>query len=685
MYSRSSSGQPRREYFAPPLWETVFTISVVVALTVAAGCRLPEPAPSSTATQLDRLMETYPELRGGRFLVIADFEDPRQMELFQLIGVSDAAGALLSRKREQAKTGPGCLLFSTASPDDTIVINNERAKHWYLKRNWRPYDLLLMSIQSPQPNLVLETTIAGGPPEVRRTAHASIRLQKGWNGIRLDLAEIGEHVPLDDVQEIRIAVSGASRPVQLRLDDIILTGFRKDLFGNSSDRDAGLYVQQIGRRWKIGAGRPGADFELTFANGQIVEWYNIGADPYRLRNLVRSATLGPIPVSAGAPDSSVPHPQKWLGAPSPTDRSTSYLPGVENRPTRGSAVAVRSRIVEMNAVRAVVASEWRFAHGSEAARDSSRRQPFHRWVYTIYPTGQLYVAVETARSPDSRSAFGEPPLGLAVTLSAAPEDEFQTHIGAISGGVLQRESEPGAQTTGSQPRAGAWDLEISSQIRVRSFRKRESDQVQPPAYATARSEPSDTFLLYVVNDAEARMRITESDPGDDNASSEAKLLSLVAIKDARYGYVDSWACHMLLGASSEVSDDEALARAIDYAGGELPRLELGSWVSPGRGGRFSGSSTAPLVKPSAARGFDPATGCFRVAPYRGRIRLVIDGAKRPRFSPAFQIMDSENREAWVYVNDRIFDRTARDAQGNLIFQLPGTIRERTLVEVLFRR
>ncbi len=543
-------------------------------------------------------------------MVVADFEDPRHMELFKLISASGEGKCALSRKTGGAETGPGCMLFVAASPDDAVVINNTTAKHWYLTRNWHPYDLLLMSVESPTRGLALEIAIAGGPPEARRAAHASIPLKRGWNIVRLDLAEIGERIPLDNVQEIRLAVSGMSKRVQLRFDDVLLTGFRRDLFGNFSNGDAGLYVRQVGRRWKIGAAGPGAGFELTFANGQIVEWYNIAADPNRLRNLVRGAALGPTPVAAGSSHS----------------RESDAAQG-------DRAVAVRSRILEMNAVRAVVACEWRLAGGLETATDGRERRSFRRWTHTIYPTGQMYVAVEAAALAGARAGSTETPLGLAITLADTPPDELQINLYA-----QRHEPEPG----------------------------------QRPAYATARDSASDALLLYVVDGTDGTVRITESGLDGGIAPAQAEHRSLVATREIRESSVETWACHVLLGSSSEIPDKEALARAIDYAQREPPRLEIGSWIPV----RDNGAGES---------GFDPASGCFRIAPDKGRVRLVIDGRQHPYFSPAFQIINANNGEAWVYVDDRILDTTARDADGNLIFQLPGTIHKPTTVEVLFRR
>ncbi len=588
----------------------ILLLLTVVTASTAPGCQSSGSRQSTAPTQLDRLMQAYPDLQGGRFLVIADFEDPRHMELFKLIGVSGQGKCASGRKTGGAATGAGCMLFTAGSPDDVVVINNTSATHWYLTRNWRPYDLLLLSVESPVQNLALEMTIAGGPLEARRAAHASIPLQRGWNVVRLDLAEIGERIPLDNVQEVRLAVSGASRPVQLSFDDVLLTGFRRDLFGDSSNRDAGLYVRQVGRRWRIGAARPGADFELTFGNGQIVEWYNIAADPHRLHSLVRGAAMGPMPVVVGS-----------------SDRLAL------DTAQRDGALAVRSRILEMNAVRTVVACDWRLAGGVEPAADAQEQPSLRRWTYTIYPTGQMYVAVEATALREGQPGSTTPPLGLAMTLSASPEDELQVNVSA-------EQAEPGP--------------------------------TRRPAYITARNSASDALLLYVVDDAGGAIRVSESELNDGMAPEESEYRSLLATREMREGSVETWACHVLLGSSSKISGKEALARAIDFAGREPPRLEVGSWVPVGDGG--TGES-----------GFDPASGCYRVAADKGRVRLVIDGRQHPYFSPAFQIINTSGSEAWVYVDDRILDTTARDAHGNLIFQLPGTIHKPTTVEVLSHR
>ncbi|UCC31294.1 MAG: hypothetical protein JSU86_03275 [Phycisphaerales bacterium] len=51
--------------------------------------------------------------------------------------------------------------------------------------------------------------------------------------------------------------------------------------------------------------------------------------------------------------------------------------------------------------------------------------------------------------------------------------------------------------------------------------------------------------------------------------------------------------------------------------------------------------------------------------------------RRRRFIPI-----PKAREAWICVDHLIFDQVACDAQGSLIFQLPGIIRKPTMVDVI---
>jgi hypothetical protein len=251
-------------------------------------------------------------------------------------------------------------------------------------------------------------------------------------------------------------------------------------------------------------------------------------------------------------------------------------------------------------------------------------------VYTIYPTGQLYVGVETTAATESWSA---PQLGLAVTLSSMSENELETYVAPYVGESI---SEP------------------------------------VPPYATVRSRRRDALLLFVPHSQGRGVRVIKSAPGLDDAASQSDRISLIATVDRHEANVESWACHVLLGATTKISEAEALARALAYARAATPELELGSFVSTEGG--------YPVED-----GFDPVSGCYFIAPEQGRVRFTVDGTRQPQFSPAFCITGANNQDAWVYVDHLIFEQVDRNARGDLVFQLASPIRQRSLVEVLLRR
>ncbi|UCE59558.1 MAG: hypothetical protein JSU63_19210 [Phycisphaerales bacterium] len=570
-------------------------LAVSGTVSVIAGCRTLVERRGSESVQFDRLMAAYPELQGGRFAVIADFEDPKHMEIFSLISVSGKAKCVLGGRRGRRQTGPSCARFTAGSEHDTVVINNDTATNWYLKRDWRDFDLLLMSIKAPQPDLTVELSIAAGPVDRRLAIVTPLRLQRGWNVVRLDLADVGERIPLDDVQDLRLSVQNVRNPVRLILDDIILTGSREDLFGDSQNRTGELYIQRVGRRWNIGAG---GRFELTFANGQIVRWHNLAADPYRMRNIVQGTTLGPSPVVLDS-----------------TGEMSPDLGGL------GDQVIAKSQILEMNPVRAVVKCEWRFVNEPDAPADD---RPFRRWVYTIYPTGQIYAAAECTANT---AAWTASQLGLAVAVATGVEGEVSTRVSP----------DPASHSA----TAGA-------------------------TYALARNAHADALLMYVPWIEKADLELIEE------LEPDRRRASFIAVVPPVDEDVASWRSHLFVADSRNVTDEEAHDRAVDYATPASVDLELGS-LGTGKGAAMSDNE------------IDPSTGCYTIVPDHGRVRFTIDGQDKPRFSPVFRIVSTPRQEAWVYVNHLVFDEVARDREGALIFQLPGIVRGQTLIEVLFRR
>lgn len=575
--------------------ETACVGGGVLAMIMAAsvGCEAPAPTTSIGHTQVDRLMRVYPDLQSGRFVTIADFENPRHVDIVQMKRASAGASYALDSNRGRSETGGACLAFTVAMPSDTLTISNVAAKEWYMRRDWRAYDLLMLSIHSPLPSLTVGLSITGGPRSERFSTTTTVKLEAGWNLARIDLAGVGERVPLRDVREIGLTVAGAPGPVTLLLDDIILTANRKTLLGDPDDPAGGLYALRVGRQWKIGARRPGR-FELTFANGQIVGWYNLEADPDRRRNLVWGTALGPALVT---PDG--------LGV----DR----------------AVSVKSQIVELSEVRAVISSEWRPADRPTSAFETRRPPPIGKVVYTIYPTGQIFVRLT---SPSGAAGPSTSQLGLAVSVAASSEGGLETMM-----------------------------------------TEREKGKPSPhlPTYAAARMPSNDSLLLYVVRDAEGTMRVKRITSGSGSAADRT---SFVVFPPEGAAPKTSWECHLLVGSSRQVDGSQVFARALGYAAPVLPHIELGFFeaVEGGETGQF---------------GFDGGSGCFLIAPDRGRVRIILDGSLQPYFSPAFRISNPQRRDARVYVDHLIFDHAALDSQGNVVFQLPFTVDRRVMVEVLF--
>jgi len=365
---------------------------LVPLLAHVVGCRNVSYPPEHEVTRSDRLSHAYADVQAQRFVVIADFENPDHMELVRFVESSEDASAVLDPRGGRATTGRAALKFKAGSREDNLILTNPADGNWYLRRDWQPYDLLLLSVQSPEQGLIMSLSLAAGEGDKAGTVETQIPLDRGWNAVKLDLAEVGEKIPLDDIRQIKLALAVEDWPATVHIDDVVLAGNRVDLLGDAGATDGSLYVQIAGRRWRVGAG---GKFELVFSGGQVVGWYNTAADPYRLRNLVEDTVLGPAPHAFG---SNMAH--------------GGFM-------ALGQAVSVHPRILEMSPVRVVVETEWRFL---ESLGAPTAGRPFQRWTYTIYPTGHVYANVTcTART----TSWHPPRLGLVTSLTAKSRDGVQ--------------------------------------------------------------------------------------------------------------------------------------------------------------------------------------------------------------------------------------------------------------------
>lgn len=349
-------------------------------------------------------MKAYSELEAGRFFVLADFEGENAAQLVELVNASGKAATKIDRKRGKAETGGAALEFKTASDADTVVFAGTDDASGYFKRDWRPYDEMMMSVFSPVDGMRLHLGLGAGRGDEQHSVFTQIPLAKGWNTARIDLAELEGSAPLDDMRELRLSVAGARKPIAVRIDDVLLTRSRTDLLGDSSNTQGGLYVQQVASHWNIGAG---GRFELTFMNGQVTRWYNLAVDPHRIRNLVEGTTLGPTPVTIN---------------PTTGEQALLVSPGAQ--------VRVDQRLTEMSPVRVVVAVDW---FGS-AQGGGAKTEPLVSFQYVIYPTGQVYTRSKLAASV---AQAGDAPVGLMISLAAANEADVQAETLSASTGTGQ--------------------------------------------------------------------------------------------------------------------------------------------------------------------------------------------------------------------------------------------------------
>ena len=357
------------------------------------------------------MQRVYPDLHTGRFVCLADFNTPQQAALCRTVrpvaaGRKEASAAggrrdgtvvetaeqpTISVLRSVDETGAGSLRFRLGSPDEELRFDGVRSPTLGLLRDWQGYELLMFQLYGPRvpagaAGLTVEFSIFSGP-DLALCWTRRLLLTPGWQLFRLDLAEITDSVDLADIRALVWRVPQLADPVELYLDDVIVTDNTRWLL-NEDAAEGQLYVLTRGRRIHVGArGR----FELAFCDGLIVAWQ---ADDGP--NLTVRSGLGPWPV---------PLPADWY-----TRRAE---PVVYDDPALfagwGGRVAAAQRLVELSDFRVVLEGRWRFAPPEQDAA-----APEHHWRYVIYPTGQVYVLTD---SRTAGAAWSHPRLGYAIAVS----------------------------------------------------------------------------------------------------------------------------------------------------------------------------------------------------------------------------------------------------------------------------
>ncbi|MBN1489938.1 MAG: hypothetical protein JXA69_08480 [Phycisphaerae bacterium] len=344
-------------------------VVAVAGLTVLpAGCEETFRYHRPLEPVADRLMAAYPDLSSGRFLIVADFEAVEQGAIFRLAPPTAAGYVGIVGEQARAETGAGSLKVRLATAEQELVVEDTGQGPWTLPRDWGRFNLLLMSVYSPRPVAGAVFRACSGPEKTVEYARDGIVLREGWNLIRIDIGDMAQRIDIADVRQLRFGFTELDRPIELYVDDMVLADNASDVFGSRTSQPGDLYVRVEGRRFRVGVVER---FELVFARGRIVEWYDLGSDPDRVRNLTGGGPLGPTPVMLGlAADGSLQIDERG---------------GWERL---GPAAESMQRLVETSPVRVVLWGEWRFGT-PDAVTAAEAEGPFHRWVYTIYPTGKV--------------------------------------------------------------------------------------------------------------------------------------------------------------------------------------------------------------------------------------------------------------------------------------------------------
>jgi len=332
---------------------------------------------------------SYADLASGRFLILADFNTQPQSLLARIMRADGTEDGItqptISVLRARDETGAGSLEAMLAHAGDRLVLDGSRSAELALVRDWSAYALLLTSVYGPPDGATLRLTLRSGDGEHSLSWSRRVRIRPGWNLIRQDLVEPADSIDLAEVRAIEWSVAESASAVRIFVDDVVLVNNTETLFG--ADAAAGaLYVFRQGRRIHVGAKER---FELAFSGGVAVRWTS-GAG----RNLTVASGLGPWPT---------PLPDDWalrVNDPIRYDDPDLFR-------AWGPRAAGKTELLEAGPLRVVMRGTWQFPAAEANA------EPMHEWQFVIYPSGELYVRVE---SDSSTAGWRFPRVGYALAL-----------------------------------------------------------------------------------------------------------------------------------------------------------------------------------------------------------------------------------------------------------------------------
>ncbi len=361
-------------------FSAIIIFGLILAASHQTGC-VPEetlpvrdsnPAVDVPAIRQKLLTEqksTYPQLRDGRYMFLADFEpysslsQARQVECFSLApaGLAGQIGpnsrieltGLLQRTGQAALSvtlDPGtALVYQPASTD----INSPAGKGSVaFVAPGRAYTLLSLAVLSGTVRDDLRVTLISG--KGRWTSGPGL-LKAGWNQVLIDIQRLGQMANFDagDIRAIRLAFISSADPVTFTLDDLMLI----DNYARIIPVPRGFFLLRNGLDYALKLPAPGGTVGLRQSDDGL-----------------------------------------WrLGASQPVVQL--FPPGDKAQATTGEKLDLmgpnrlgRVIVEEHNPVRIRISNTWLFP--SRAGQWAPVGVRYLRWVYTIYPDGRWVTDIQ---------------------------------------------------------------------------------------------------------------------------------------------------------------------------------------------------------------------------------------------------------------------------------------------------
>jgi len=362
-------------------FSAIIIFGLILTALHQAGC-VPEEAQTPAGRQaptvdvpairqklLAEQKSTYPQLRDGRYMFLADFEpysslsQARQVECFSLAPAGPAGSVGLNSKIQLTgllqRTGQAALSV-TLDPNTALVYQpaNMQSKgprgvgSVAFVTPGRAYTLLSLAVLSGTVRDDLRVTLISG--KGRWTSGPTL-LKAGWNQVLIDIQRLGQLANFDasDIRAIRLRFISSADPVTFTLDDLVLI----DNYARIIPVPRGFFLLRNGLDYALKLPAPGGTVGLRQSDDGL-----------------------------------------WrLGVGQPVVQL--FPPGTKAQATAGEKLGLmgpnrlgRVIVEEHNRVRIRISNTWLFP--SRAGQWAPVGVRYLRWVYTIYPDGRWVTDIQ---------------------------------------------------------------------------------------------------------------------------------------------------------------------------------------------------------------------------------------------------------------------------------------------------